>query len=71
MSLTIDRLEAFRRAFVVEATRRLGSADTFAPAVLVDAVVELGDLDTHAAEELARLGPFGAANAQPILALAA
>jgi single-stranded-DNA-specific exonuclease len=70
MSLTIDRLEVFRRAFVVEAERRLGLVDLQAPPLVVDAVVELGDLDIHAAEELGRLAPFGAANAQPIFALA-
>ncbi len=67
MSLTIDRLEAFRRAFVREAELRLGSATR--PPLVVDAVVELHELDLHAAEELGRLAPFGAANAQPIFAL--
>ncbi len=67
MSLTIDRLEAFRRAFVREAELRLGSATR--PPLVVDAVVELHELDLLAAEELGRLAPFGAANAQPIFAL--
>jgi single-stranded-DNA-specific exonuclease len=67
MSLTLDRLEAFRRAFVREAELRLGSATR--PPLVVDAVVELHELDLHAAEELGRLAPFGAANAQPIFAL--
>jgi single-stranded-DNA-specific exonuclease len=68
MSLSIDRLDQFRRAFVDQVERRLVRADR--PAVAVDAVAELGDLDTNAAEELGRLGPFGAANAEPLLVLA-
>ena len=68
MSLTIDRLEAFRGEFVARAERRLGAYDR--PPVMVDAVVDLGELDARAAEELGRLGPFGAANAQPLFALA-
>jgi single-stranded-DNA-specific exonuclease len=68
MSLTIDRLEGFRREFVARAERRAGAHDR--PPVIVDAVVNLGELDARAAEELGRLGPFGAANAQPLFALA-
>jgi len=68
MSLGIDRLEPFRRAFVRETERRLGVS--VRPALVVDAVVELHELDIRAAEELGRLAPFGAANAQPIFALA-
>ena len=68
MSLSLDALDGFRRAFVGEAERRIGSTER--PPVQVDAVVELGDLDTHTAEELGRLAPFGAANAEPLLALA-
>jgi single-stranded-DNA-specific exonuclease len=68
MSLPIAALEPFRQAFMKEAERRRGFAER--PPVVVDAVVELGDLDLRAAEELQRLAPFGAANAQPLLALA-
>jgi single-stranded-DNA-specific exonuclease len=68
MSLTIDRLEDFRRDFVARAERRPGAYDR--PPVMVDAVVDLGELDPRAAEELGRLGPFGAANAQPLFGLA-
>jgi len=68
MSLSIDALDDFRRAFILEAERRIGADDR--PPLLVDAVVELGDLDLRAAEELERLAPFGAANAQPLFALA-
>ncbi len=67
MSVTIANLDAFRRQFA-EAIREqaVGRA---APAVRVDAVVALGELDLPFAEELARLAPFGAANAEPIFAL--
>jgi single-stranded-DNA-specific exonuclease len=68
MSLSIDRLDEFRRAFVSEAGRRL-AVRTLRP-VMIDAVVDLGDLDIKAAEELGRLAPFGAANAEPLLVLA-
>jgi single-stranded-DNA-specific exonuclease len=37
--------------------------------VRVDAVVGLGELDVPFAEELARLAPFGAANAEPLFAV--
>jgi single-stranded-DNA-specific exonuclease len=67
MSLELDRLEAFRQAFVREAALRLPSLTR--PPLVVDAVVELHELDLNAAEELGRLAPFGAANAQPIFAL--
>jgi single-stranded-DNA-specific exonuclease len=67
MSLTIDRLEPFRSAFVAEAGRQL--AGRVAVTVEVDAEVALGDLDLPFAEELARLAPFGAANREPLFAL--
>ena len=35
----------------------------------VDALVALGELDVSFTEELARLAPFGAANAEPVFAL--
>jgi single-stranded-DNA-specific exonuclease len=38
-------------------------------AALADAAAELHDLDLGQAEELARLGPFGSANAEPLVAL--
>jgi single-stranded-DNA-specific exonuclease len=69
MTVSIDRLEPFRRAFVAEVSARIdGLAPSAAPRA--DAVVQLGDLDLRGAEELDRLAPFGAANAQPLLALA-
>ncbi len=67
MSLTIDRLDGFRAAFVAEAARQLNGRAT--AAVEVDAEVALGDLDLPFTEELARLAPFGAANREPLFAL--
>jgi single-stranded-DNA-specific exonuclease len=68
MSLAISNLDAFRRAFVAEAGRQLvGRAPT---TVEVDAEVALSDLSLPFAEELARLAPYGAANREPLFALA-
>jgi single-stranded-DNA-specific exonuclease len=68
LSLSIDRLDEFRRDFVAEAALRLAQRAHQRP--MVDAVVMLGDLDVRGAEDLARLAPFGAANKEPLLALA-
>jgi single-stranded-DNA-specific exonuclease len=67
MTVTPDKLEAFRRQF--GAAIREQAAGRVAAAVRVDAVVGLGDLDVPFTEELARLAPFGAANAEPVFAL--
>ncbi|HEY4394782.1 MAG TPA: single-stranded-DNA-specific exonuclease RecJ [Polyangia bacterium] len=67
MSLEIDRLDGFRGAFVAEAARQLNGRAALA--VEVDAEVGLGELDLPFAEELARLGPFGQANREPLFAL--
>ncbi|HVV50639.1 MAG TPA: single-stranded-DNA-specific exonuclease RecJ [Polyangia bacterium] len=67
MSVTIDRLDGFRAAFVAEAARQLAGRN--AGALEVDAEVGLGELDLPFTEELARLGPFGAANREPLFAL--
>jgi single-stranded-DNA-specific exonuclease len=67
LSITRERLDAFRAAFSVEAARQLNGRP--AAALEVDAEVALSDLDLAFAEELARLGPFGAANREPVFAL--
>jgi single-stranded-DNA-specific exonuclease len=67
MSLTAGSFEDFRRAFIAETARQLAGRP---PATLqVDAVVALRDLTLPAAEELARLAPYGAANREPLFAL--
>jgi single-stranded-DNA-specific exonuclease len=65
MSLPLANLDGFRRAFTAEAERRLAGGP--APVVSVDAVLELADMDPALAEELGRLAPYGAANAEPLL----
>lgn len=67
--LTVRRedFSAFRTAFLEIAAQRLGTPG--AETVEVDAVAALGDLDLGQVEELERLAPFGAGNAQPVLAL--
>jgi len=67
LSIAHDRLDAFRSAFVSEAAQQLRGRP---PATVeVDAEVALSDLDLPFAEELSRLGPFGAANREPLFAL--
>jgi single-stranded-DNA-specific exonuclease len=68
MSITADKLDDFRQAFVAEAARQRGGHRP--DAVEVDAEVSLCDLDVPFTEELARLGPFGVANREPLFALA-
>jgi single-stranded-DNA-specific exonuclease len=67
MSVGAPALEAFRRAFI-EAVAGQARGRVATP-IRVDAIVCLGDLDVSFAEELARLAPFGAANAEPVFAL--
>jgi single-stranded-DNA-specific exonuclease len=67
MSVAPADLDAFRRLFV--AAIREQATGGSRPAVRVDAVVGLGELDVPFAEELARLQPFGAANAEPVFAV--
>ncbi|HSS38882.1 MAG TPA: DHHA1 domain-containing protein, partial [Polyangia bacterium] len=68
LSIARDRLDDFRSAFAAEAARQAAGRAATA-AVEVDAEVALSDLDLAFAEELARLGPFGAANREPLFAL--
>lgn len=67
MTVRRERFDSFRQAFVAHAEQWFGLKPPLG-AVEVDAVVALSDLDLAAAEELARLGPFGAANSEPVLA---
>ncbi|HVU49835.1 MAG TPA: single-stranded-DNA-specific exonuclease RecJ [Polyangia bacterium] len=67
MSVSPGNLDAFRRLFVAAIREQATGGPR--PAMRVDAVVELGDLDVPFAEELARLQPFGAANAEPLFAV--
>jgi single-stranded-DNA-specific exonuclease len=67
MSVTPDKLEDFRGAFAGAISAQ--AVGRSAPALRVDAVVGLSELDVAFAEELGRLAPFGAANAEPVFAL--
>jgi single-stranded-DNA-specific exonuclease len=67
MSVTPAGMDGFRRRF--NAAIREQSAGRAAPPLRVDAVVGLGELDVPFTEELARLAPFGAANAEPLFAV--
>jgi single-stranded-DNA-specific exonuclease len=67
MSLVRDQLGAFRAAFVrVAAGHFAGHEDD---TIEVDAEADLAELDLPGVEELARLAPFGAGNAEPLLAV--
>jgi single-stranded-DNA-specific exonuclease len=67
MSVSWTKFPAFRAAFIAVAEGHFTGASD-APAVEVDAVANLGEVDLAGAEELDRLRPFGAANAEPLLA---
>jgi single-stranded-DNA-specific exonuclease len=68
VSLAWDKLDPFRSAFVAAARTHFaaGPADE---TVEVDAVATLADLDMLQVEELVRLGPFGNANSEPLIAV--
>jgi len=68
LTVRFDRFAGFREAFVQQAARVLGQA-RIEPAPVVDAVAELSELDIDGVLELERIGPFGNANTQPLLAL--
>jgi single-stranded-DNA-specific exonuclease len=68
VSLSQENLADFRAAFVAAARAHFATR----PAVVtieVDAVASLSDLDRVQIEELARLGPFGNANSEPLIAV--
>jgi single-stranded-DNA-specific exonuclease len=74
VTLAPERLADFRRAFnaevaqVVEAAASRGALP--ASTVTVDGILDLAELNLALAEELARLGPFGVSNREPVLAVA-
>jgi single-stranded-DNA-specific exonuclease len=68
MSLAHGSLEDFRREFVGAVAISMRD-QPISRGLAVDAVVDLADLDVATAEELGRLAPFGASNAEPLLAL--
>jgi single-stranded-DNA-specific exonuclease len=62
------RLDAFRGAFEAHAGARLAE-DDLVPRCRIDGWVAEGDVTERAAEDLARLGPFGAGHPEPVFAL--
>jgi single-stranded-DNA-specific exonuclease len=68
--VTVDRerLPAFRAAFEAHARERLGD-DDLVPRCRIDGWVGERDVTERAAEDLARLGPFGAGHPEPVFAL--
>ncbi len=68
LSVAHDRFDGFRTAFLVEARRHFDNLSDRG-VIHVDAVAQLDELDVGQAEELERLGPFGAANAEPLLVI--
>ncbi len=62
------RLDAFRAAFEAHAAGRLSDED-LVPRCRIDGWVGEEDVTDRAAEDLARLGPFGAGHPEPVFAL--
>lgn len=63
-----ERVPAFREAFEAHAAARLRPED-LVPRQRIDGWVLEGDLTERAAEDLARLGPYGAGHPEPVFAL--
>jgi single-stranded-DNA-specific exonuclease len=70
LEISPQRLEAFRSAFCAHAAATL-APDDLVPVKRADAVVAGDEIGLALAEELARLGPFGAGNPPVALLLAA
>jgi len=66
--LTEDAVPKFREAFLAHAAHAL-RPDQLAPQLAIDAEVNLADVGLDAVRLLERLGPFGAGNPRPVLAL--
>jgi single-stranded-DNA-specific exonuclease len=68
VSVEASRVAAFREAFEAEAAARLSPED-LVPRCRIDGWVEEREVTNRAAEDLARLGPFGAGHAEPVFAM--
>ncbi len=66
LALEASRLDAFRAALREDAAARLSPAD-LRPRFVADAVVGVPSLTLDTAEQLAKLGPFGNGNPEPVL----
>ncbi len=65
-ALRPDRIEAFRARFLALAAQEL-SEDDLVPTLVAEAEVGLGAVDLPLADGLARLGPYGVGNPEPVL----
>jgi single-stranded-DNA-specific exonuclease len=63
-----EALDGFRRAFEAHAAERLGP-DDLVPRTRIEGWVDEGDVTERAADDLARLAPFGAGHPEPVFAL--
>jgi single-stranded-DNA-specific exonuclease len=64
------RLEPFRAAFEAYAAERLAPED-LVPRTRIEGWIDEAEVTDHAAEDLAKLGPFGAGHPEPVFALRA
>jgi single-stranded-DNA-specific exonuclease len=68
VTVTRERLPAFREAFEAHAAARLRDED-LVPRCRIEGWIEERDVCERAALDLARLGPFGAGHPEPVFAL--
>lgn len=68
LSLSKDKLEAFRNDFVRYANEAIGDDDLI-PEITLDAEVSLDEVDKRLVREIEGLAPFGSANREPVLCL--
>jgi single-stranded-DNA-specific exonuclease len=63
-----ERLEPFRRAFEAHAAARIADED-LVPRCRIDGWIEDREITDRAAEDLEKLGPFGAGHPEPVFAV--
>jgi single-stranded-DNA-specific exonuclease len=63
-----DAVEGFRRAFEAHAAERLSPED-LVPRTRIEGWVQPGEVTARAADDLARLAPYGAGHPEPVFAL--
>ena len=68
VTIAPERVEAFREAFEAHAAAALAEED-LVPRCRIDGWVEAGDLSARAAQDLEKLGPYGAGHPEPVFAL--
>jgi single-stranded-DNA-specific exonuclease len=68
LTVAPERIDAFREAFEAHAAAAL-TEEQLVPRCRIDGWVEEGELTARAAEDLERLGPYGAGHPEPVFAL--